>query len=180
MVRKSFKISLGGIVSALALSLMFFTGITPFGTFAFPMFAGILIVIVSIESGSKYAFLTYGVVGILSLFITPDRESALLFIAFLGYYPIIKKYLEKIKNRIIEYTLKFLIFNISVLVAYSIAIFVFNMKEIIDEYNLGNWFFVISAVLLNVFFIIYDKTATKLITAYVYWFKPKFLSKFGQ
>ena len=44
VMKTSFKVSLSGIVGALSLVLMLLTFVVPFGTFAFPAFAGMLLV----------------------------------------------------------------------------------------------------------------------------------------
>ena len=38
---QAFKIAIGGVISAVSLALMMFTGIFPFGTYAFPVISGI-------------------------------------------------------------------------------------------------------------------------------------------
>ena len=41
---KAFKIAIGGVISAVSLALMMFTGVFPFGTYAFPVLAGIFLI----------------------------------------------------------------------------------------------------------------------------------------
>ena len=91
----SFVVSLGGIISAFCLFSMFLTGVMPMFVYTLPALAGALLIIIVIELGVKWAFVTYSTVGILSLFITPDKEAAVMFIMFLGYYPIVKSFFEK-------------------------------------------------------------------------------------
>ena len=109
--RKSYSTALGGIVASLAIVLMFFTGVFPFATYALPALAGLLMVVIVIDFDYKWALSVYAVVSILALLITPDREAAIMFIAFFGYYPTLKSIFEKLKSRVLEWILKFLVFN---------------------------------------------------------------------
>ena len=62
----SYRVALGGIVSALCLFAMFLTGVFPVLYLVLPMIAGSLITIISTEINPKWAFLTYVSVSIAS------------------------------------------------------------------------------------------------------------------
>lgn len=86
---------------------------------------------------------------------------------FFGYYPIIKGAIEgKIKNKITQYVLKYLVFNAAVIGAFFIAAFLLAVP--MEEYTIAGmyvpWLFLLAG---NVFFIIYDLAATKLVTYYI-------------
>lgn len=85
---------MGGIASALCLLLMILT-IIPIATYTMPALAGMVLIVVVIENGYSTAWMVYAAVGFLSLFICPDKEAAMLFVGFFGYYPILKGKLEK-------------------------------------------------------------------------------------
>ena len=95
---------MGGIASALCLLLMILT-IIPIATYTMPALAGMVLIVVVIENGYSTAWMVYAAVGFLSLFICPDKEAAMLFVGFFGYYPILKGKLEKIRVRMVEYLL---------------------------------------------------------------------------
>ena len=175
----SFKVSLGGIVSALCLVSMFLTGIMPMLAYTLPALAGALLIIIVIEINMKWAFVTYASVGLLSIFITPDKEAAILFVLFLGYYPVLKSIIEKIKNRYIEWIVKLLCFNFSVIIAYTLIINVFGMMVVFDEFgDFGQYTFAILLALANIVFVIYDIALTKAISSYINWLRPKILRRF--
>ena len=69
----SYRVALGGIVSALCLSAMFFAGIMPALYLLLPMIAGVLMMIIAVEVSTGWAVLTYISVGLLSMFITFDK-----------------------------------------------------------------------------------------------------------
>lgn len=76
----SYRVALGGIVSALCLVTMFLAGVIPALYLVLPMAAGILMMIISAEVSKSWALLTYISVSLLSMFITFDKEAALIFI----------------------------------------------------------------------------------------------------
>ncbi|MEG0754728.1 MAG: hypothetical protein RR461_12900, partial [Angelakisella sp.] len=162
------------------LLLMFMTGIIPFGEYALPAFAGIVIIAVVVENGCKTAVLVYAAVSILAIFMVPIKEAALLFIFFFGYYPILQTKLVQIQSKPLQYALKFIIFNVAVIAAYAVVIYVMGISEILDEFgSFGKYSALILLALGNVFFGIYDFTVDNLHYVYIHWFRPKFLRRVG-
>lgn len=160
-MKNSKKVALGGMIAALSLALMFLTGLFPFATFAIPGVAGVLLIVLVIELGRMQAFLAFLAVAILSIFITPDREAALVYVAFLGYYPIVKSKLEQCKSRVTEYLCKVLLFSAAYFACYLLAVFVLGLEVMISIWLvLGGYL-----VLLAVFFL-YDLVVGRL--AYLY------------
>lgn len=73
--KTSYKVALGGVVSALCLTLMFLTGVFPLLSMAIPIYAGALMIIVSTEVNTSWAFAAYFAVALLSLFSHPRQGS---------------------------------------------------------------------------------------------------------
>ncbi len=172
--RLSFRVSLGGIVAAMSLVCMFFTGVIPVFAYTLPALAGVFLIVIVIEISKKWAFATYAAVGILSIFLTPDKEAPALFIMFLGYYPIIKSFFERIKIRIFEWVLKLASFNLAIFITYTIIIRLFGIYKLIEEFNdFGKYSLLIFVLLANVAFVLYDIALTGLISTYIRSFQPK-------
>lgn len=177
--KDSFKVSLGGITSAICLLLMFMTGFMPLFVYALPGIAGALLIVIVIEINRKWAFVTYSSISILSLFITPDKEAAILFVFFLGYYPIMKSVIEKLKNSVFEWAIKLILFNTSIIIAYKIIINLFGIVDMTKELSfLGKYSMLGLLALANIVFVIYDIALTRMISSYITWFRPRFLRKF--
>lgn len=178
MKKNSYRIALGGVVSSLCLLCMFLTGVFPLLMYALPAIAGVLMIVIVIDVGKRWAYVTYAAVSLLSLLICPDKEAAVMFIAFFGFYPIFKSTLEKIKPIALEYLLKFAFFNVAVVAAYWVVINVFGIGDIIDEMgDYGEYGLYILLGIANVTFIVYDIALTRLISSYINWFRPKVLRK---
>lgn len=165
-MRKSSKTALGGVIAALSLVLMLISAVIPFLTYVLPAMAGIILMIMVIEIGRKWAAVAYVAVSILSLLILTDKETAVMYAAFFGYYPIAKSIIEEKLSRIPELIVKFLLFNVSLLAAYALIIFVFKIPvDGLDDF--GKWTIPILLVAANAVFFLFDFTLSRLIGLYM-------------
>lgn len=162
---KSGKVAICGVVSALSFICMMLTGVITIGTYALPALAGAFLIIPNIELSSKWASSTYFVVSLLSIFLVPDKEAALIFIIFLGYYPILKTKIERVNNIVIQYIIKLLLCNVSMVLSFIVAMKLLkipkNSFEIFGIYL--PWVFLIFG---NVIFIMYDYAINDVIKIY--------------
>lgn len=168
MKKISYNMALSGILSALCLLMMFLVGIFPFFLYVFPMICGLIVYMIYYECGLNISVASYFCISILSLLISPDKESALLFVTFFGYYPILKIYLERLRARFIKLMVKFAVFNISVIGTYFILINVFgvvSMEDFVgDSANNMIWAFLAMG---NVVFFVYDLALRRVMAAYI-------------
>ena len=163
---KSGKIALGGLLTALGVVLMFLTGLIPIGTYALPAIAGVLLIVAVIEIGAKWAWMIYAEVALLSLLFAADKEAALLFVLFFGYYPVLKSFLERISNKVLSWISKFAVFNVAVVACFFLAVNFLQLPE--DSFTVFGiylpWVFLI---LGNAVFLIYDIALSGLVATYV-------------
>lgn len=170
---------MGGIASALCLLLMLLT-IIPIATYTIPALAGMVLIVVVIENGYSTAWMVYAAVGFLSLFICPDKEAAMLFVGFFGFYPILKGKLEKIHPRVLEYVVKFLIFNAAMILNYVIIIFLFGIQDVLEEVGpMGQYSVLLLLGLGNIVFFVYDLALSRIIMAYKYVLRKKIFRRVG-
>lgn len=157
----------------MGLILMFLTSIIPFGTYAFPCIAGILTVVIVIEVGWGYALGVFAVTGVLSFLLVTDKEAALMYLIFLGYYPIIKSFIERIWLKWLQLVVKLVIFNACMIGAFFIAVNLLSVPaESFTVFGLYlPWLFLLAG---NVIFIIYDICVTRLVTIYLTKWHKKF------
>ncbi|MFQ7026673.1 MAG: hypothetical protein ACLRRA_06795 [Acutalibacteraceae bacterium] len=121
------RVAFCGVLAGLGLALMFLTALLPMATFALPALAGLLMIMIVIEMGARWAWPTFAVVAILSVFFVPDKQAALLYVIFFGYYPILKALIERLKNKIVQWVLKYAVFNAAIVSAYFIAIYLLSI-----------------------------------------------------
>lgn len=135
-MKSTFKIALGGVMAAFCVVLMFLTAIVPIGSFALPCIAGIILLVVSYEVGLRWAVLIYAAVALLSVLFVADKEAALLFTAFLGYYPMFKEFIDKkLRNRLLLYTIKILLFTFCAVTGFIVGIYVLGIPK--EEFQLN-------------------------------------------
>lgn len=152
-MKQSKKMALGGIFAALAVTIMSMGGLIPVATFVCPMFCIILLRLVTQLCGGRTGWAWYGAVAILAVLLGPDKEAAAVFV-FLGYYPILKPGLDKMKAPVFW---KLLLFNAAIGVMYFLLIRLFGMEQIASEYaELGTALTVILLILGNVTFFLLD------------------------
>ena len=132
MHKLSFQIALGGIITALCIILMFSVGIFPVLVYVFPMISSLLIFMLSYECGAKVAVVSYVSVSLLSLILSPDKESALIFLSFVGYYPILNKYIDRLKSRLLRWVIRFALFNAAMVASYFVLSKLFLAAELDD------------------------------------------------
>ena len=123
-------IAFGGMMAALALVIMCLGGLIPVATFTCPIICMLILAYVLKFCGRRIGWAWYGAVSILGLLLGPDKEAAAIFL-FLGYYPILKPRLDRMKLGIV---LKLLIFNGMILLMYGALISLMGMQEIAAEY----------------------------------------------
>lgn len=165
-MKQSSKCAIGGIVSALSLVLMISVAIIPFLTYALPAVASVLITFVVMEIDKKWAFGVYCTVSILGFLLVGDKEVAMMYIAFFGYYPIIKAVFESKIPAAASWILKLILFNASIVAAYVVMINLMGVT--VDEIN--DYGMIAVPVLLgagSIAFVLYDIALTKIITLYI-------------
>lgn len=165
-MKQSSKCAVGGIVAALSLVLMISVAIIPFMTYALPALAGAFIVFVVIEIDKKWAAGVYAAVAILGIFLVPEKEVAVLYLAFFGYYPILKAVIESKTGTVVGWILKILTFEITMIVSYWLMIkFMGVTIDEMDEF--GVWAIPMLLGLGTFAFIMYDIAVSKLVILYL-------------
>lgn len=169
------KITLCGLVAALATVIML-TSYFPYLTYAIPALAGLFVMVPMIECGTIWAFGTY-VASSAIIFITGETEAKLLYVMFLGYYPILKSLIEKINKQFVEWVLKLIFFNIAATAFYYVSTVLFAVS--FDDFGeWGKYGALIFLALCNVVFVIYDIGLSRVATRYIYSLHGKIKSIF--
>lgn len=148
---------MGGVFAALAVVIMSLGTILPVATYVCPVACMLILQLVVRGAGSRMGWAWYGAVALLSLLLAPDKEAAAVFLV-LGYYPIVKPKLDRMRGK---WLWKLLLFNCSVLVLYWILLKVVGMERLVEEFSdIG---VVMTAALLllgNVTFFLLDRLLT--------------------
>lgn len=148
------QIAFGGVMAALAVVIMCMGGLIPVATYVCPMLCAMILQLVVGKCTRRIAWAWYGVVAFLSLLMGPDKEGAAVFL-FLGYYPIVKPWLDR---RRAKWLLKALLFNASILAMYALLIHLFGMAALAAEFSeLGTGLLVVMLLMGNLVFFLLDR-----------------------
>ncbi len=175
----SAKVALGAMLTALSVILLIPSALEIF-VYALPAIASMLIVFAVVEMGSRWAITVYISTSVISLITVPNKEAVMLYVAFFGYYPILKAILESRMKRPVEYAIKFAVFNAAMIGAYLFMIYVFGMpyeKLMGIEGEFGAFAKHMPKILLglgNIVFIVFDKGVTNVISLYLAVWQKKF------
>ena len=169
----SSKAAFCGLMVALSIVLMLAGGIIPIATYAVPMFSALLLLPILFEYGRKMAWTAYLAVSLISLFLGLDKEAAFFYI-FIGYYPIVKFQLDRIKHKPLRIFIKLLLFNGSYVLMYAFLGFVLHMDAAVAEFGeMGTAMFIGFAVLLNLCMFLYDRLLYPISIIYYNKLRPK-------
>lgn len=148
------NIALGGVLAAMAVVIMNMGTLIPVATYICPMLCILLLKVVLNICGNRIAWAWFGAVAILAVLMAPDKEAAAVF-AFLGYYPILKPWMDRRK---LPWLWKGLLFNSAVLVLYWLLIHLLGLSRITAEFEeLGIAMTAVLLVLGNVTFFLMDR-----------------------
>ena len=164
------KITLCAMMAALA-TLVMLTSYFPYLTYAIPAIAGLFIMIAVIETDVKWAAVSFAASAVITALIA-EPEAKMLYILFFGYYPILKAIFERVKNRAVEYLLKFSVFNAAVIVAYGFVAALIGVG-LDDMGDFGKYTGVILLVAANIVFPFYDIAVTRIAQFYLIRIHPQ-------
>ncbi|CCY17709.1 uncharacterized protein BN782_01479 [Eubacterium sp. CAG:786] len=165
----AYIVSLCGIMSGLAVALMFCLGMIPGFEYVSPMVAGVLIWVIRERLGVRYGLVSYTAVGLLTMLFTANYEASMMFIFLLGYYPIVRQYIMKIKAAVLRWVAKVALYAAAAVSCYFVLINLFGMSQLLEDMGefgqYGQWVmlglgavaFVLYDLFLGLFFPFYEK-----------------------
>ena len=168
---KTRRLALCSLFSALGVIILYMGSLIEVLDLSMAVVASLLVIVAVIELGGLYPWLIYAVTSLLAFLLLPNKFIVLVYAAFAGFYPILKSKFERIKGLVCA-LLKRGVFNLCLLAMLGVArLFVIPFET---KYGL-----IITAVILNLLFVLYDYALTRLITAYLLkWRKMLKIDKF--
>jgi len=167
------KMAFCGLITALSVTVMLTGGLIPIATYCAPMIAGVFLLPVLMEFGQKTAWTTYGATALICVLLGIDKEAA-FFYMFLGYYPVLKWNLDRIKKRPLRLMTKLFLFSAAIALMYLVLGFLLNMSAIMAEFaNMGVWLTILFLVMFDACMLLYDRLLLPFAILYVQRLKPR-------
>lgn len=172
------RTALCGVFGALAVVLMLMGGILPLASFLAPALAGLCVVPVAVEFGLKSGILVYVVVSALAGLFCPNVEAVCIYIFLLGYYPLLKVRLDRIRRRPLRMAAKLALFNCVIAAMYTLLLVVLPVPALqADTAGIALPMVVTLLVMGNVTFFIYDAALCNVFRLYLCRIRPRILHK---
>ena len=178
-IRKpAFRIAFCSLTAAIEVVFMLIAGLTRFGTYALPCFAGLITIAVVIEYKCKWALGVYAVAAVLSFLLSGNKEAALMFAAFFGYYPILKNVLDRrVKSAVLRRIIKFAVFNAAAVGSFYAAVYLLAVPA--SEFTLfGVYIPLVFLLAGNAFFLLYDLSVNVFVKFYVHRLRSAMFGRF--
>ena len=115
------EIALGGIMLALSVIVLYAESLAPTGRLSLYALSSFFVSFIVLESGIRAGWLFYLASSLLSFLIVPDKLGLVPYFLFFGVYGLIKHYCEKIRNRVVEFVLKYVYFNLCLVAAWFLV-----------------------------------------------------------
>lgn len=152
--------ALCAILSALGVILLYMGALIEVIDLSMAVLASLIVIVLVVERGGAYPWMIYAVTSVLSLLLVPNKSPAIVYTCFMGFYPILKEKLERIRTPLVRLLLKLAIFNASMVLIW------FAAQMILGGIALG-MSAAVALVLLNAIFVFYDYALSVMITAYL-------------
>lgn len=171
------------MITALSVVILIPSAVQVF-VYTLPAMAGMLTMLAVVEIDKKWAIGSYVAASLIGLLFVANKEAVVYYVAFFGYYPVVKALLESKMPRVAEYILKFLVFNVSIILSGVVLVKVFGMpyNDLLGIDGESAFFTKYALPIMlgmgNVVFILYDVALTRLLTAYVLVWQKRFRKLF--
>ena len=155
------RVALGGVLAAGSLAVLWLASVTPTGQLGITAAAGLFPVAAVLSAGRAAGYLCWAAASILGLLLVPDKGAVLLYLCFLGVYPVAKSRLESLKSRPAEWLGKLVFFN----AALTLLWFGFRARLLpaLPEWMTEQVWILYAAG--NLIFVLYDLALSRLIGA---------------
>lgn len=151
MSASSRQMALGGMMTAVAVVIMCLGSLIPVNTYVCPVLCILITRVVLERCGRRIGWCYYIATAVLSLMLAPDREAALVY-AFLGYYPMIRPFFEKLG--VFAWCAKLLLFTLAGGASYGMLLVVMGAGAAMNE----GWILTLVTVLLwDALFLLTDR-----------------------
>lgn len=154
------RVVVAGVLVALSVIILYLGCAIEVLDLTMSAIVSLLVVVIVIEMGYSYACLTYIATSLLSILLLPQKTPAIFYACFMGFYPIIKSYVERLKSGVLRWIIKLVVGNAAI-----VAMILLTSLLVPEEFD-GTGLVIATYILGIVAFVMYDVAISKLITLY--------------
>ncbi len=154
------KVAFGGILLALSALTLVLASILPTSKLALYALSTFYVAVFIIEFGIKSGWVFYIASALLGFVTMRGFSAPFLYAAFFGIYGVIKFYIEKLNNILLEYILKIIFYNI---ILFAAITFISNYIMGLVKVDFPWWIVIVAS---EIVFIIYDYVLSMLLQYY--------------
>ncbi len=117
------------VMAALGVVLLYIGSIFEIADLAAATVASLGVVVVMVEYKQRDAWMVYAVTAAISVMLMPGKYATLAYLLFMGYYPILKGYIDRLRSGIVRWTLKIIIFIAAITADLLISHFILGIPS---------------------------------------------------
>lgn len=156
MRRKSQEMALCGVLSALAVVILFLGGLIPPATYCAPMLAIVVLVPILVDCGPKMAGTSWAAVSLLAMLLVPNWELTLFYV-FFGFYPLLRSRVQSLRSPALRLLCKLAYCSLSTLAIYVLLIFLMGLEAVAADFQgLSLFMALFMLVMDNINFLLLD------------------------
>jgi len=171
---KAQQLAIGGIFSALSFIMVYMSNFMPL-PYLWIYLSGLVIMAIVTEAGRKIAFCAYIVVVILCFMLLPNIARTMIFTLLIGYYPVIKVWLDNISHALIRRTIKLIVFLVAASIDVFVSINLLGISFAVGQIEQWEILFAIAVARTAAFGIAYDFLLGNIHKYYIAELRPKFI-----
>ena len=154
------KVALSGLLTAVAAVFLLIGSFLELFDISMAALASLAVMIALVEMGKGWAAGVYAASSLISLLILPTA-AGVVFAGFIGYYPILKVWLDRIRNKVLQYLAKLGAFGVFLGVTYLLL---WKLASPESEWlTMAKWLIPIAVVT----FVVFDFCLSKLAVFYL-------------
>ncbi len=169
-MRKTKKITLSALLVALGVAFMALGAVFEILDLTVCALVSLLVVFVYLELGSPYTWLVWICTSLITAIIFPGSILWVEYLLVFGIYPILKAYIER-APRILWWPIKLVFINAVIWSLFLVVEFIFGVPFFDMD---GTLWKVITYLLINFAFIVYDMFITIMVRLYYEKFRKRF------
>lgn len=167
------KLALCAVMAGLGTAALLTGGLIPVATYCAPMLAGLVLIPMRLECGKRWGWLCWAASALLAIALSADREAAFFYV-FVGWYPLVKPGLDRLKNGFLRLLVKTLLFTVSTGVLYAFLCLILRIDAVVESFGgagkIANAAFF---ALLIACMLLYDRALVPLTQLYRVRLRPK-------